>query len=292
MRHRPYPMSKFQRRSILVVVLLAASLGLLGLDRAGALAPVKNTLGTSMTVLQRSVARTWASVAGLFQSNPDAESLRRQNAELQAQVNQLQARVIQLEEDQTALKTLSGLVNYARTQPDYRYLAANVIGRDPSPFLRYLLLDRGSDDGIRRDMPVVTDQGLVGKIVEVTSQASKVQLIVDSGSAVNALLQKSRERGVVSGQLAGGLIMQYISQQVTVEPGERVLTSGLGGAYPQGLFIGAVSAVQKLNYEVLQQAEVTPGVDFGRLEIVLIIVSFKPLDLGPFFQITPTPAAP
>ena len=285
-------MSKFQRRSILVAVLLAASVGLLGLDRAGALTPVKNALGTPLTVLQRSVARTWASVAGLFQNNPDAESLRRQNAELEAQVNQLQARVIQLEEDQTALKTLSGLVNYARTQPDHRYLAANVIGRDPSPFLRYLLLDRGSDDGVRRNMPVVTDQGLVGKIVEVTSQASKVQLIVDSGSAVNALLQQSRERGVVSGQFAGGLIMQYISQQVTVEPGERVLTSGLGGTYPQGLFVGTVSAVQKLNYEVLQQAEVTPGVDFGRLEIALIIVSFKPLDLGPFFQITPTPAAP
>ncbi len=285
-------MSKFRRRSILVAILLTISAGLLGLNQAGRLEPVKYLLQTPLTVLQRSVSRTWDGVSSLFQDNPEAEALRQQNAELQAQVNQLQTRIVQLEEDQAALQTLSGLVSYARTQPENRYLAANVIGRDPSPFLRYILLDRGSDDGVRRDMPVVTDHGLVGKIVEVTSQASKVQLVVDASSAVNALLQKSRERGVVTGQLAGGLVMQYISQQVTVEPGERVLTSGLGGTYPQDIVIGAVSAVQKLNYEVLQQAEVIPGVDFSRLEIVLIIVSFKPIDLGPFFQNTPTPAAP
>jgi rod shape-determining protein MreC len=105
-------------------------------------------------------------------------------------------------------------------------------------------------------------------------------------------LQKSRERGVVVGELAGGVVMQYVSQQVVIEPGEPVLTSGLGGTYPAGILIGTVSAVQKLNYEVLQQADVTPGADFTHLEIVLIIVNFKPIDLEPFFNATPTPVVP
>jgi rod shape-determining protein MreC len=285
-------MSKLQQRTALVGVLVAISLALLWLNGTGRLEGVKSAVSLPFTAMQRSVARAWGNVVEIFQKNPDAEAVRQENTELQAEVNRLQTRVTELEENEAALKTLSGLVNYARTQPQNDYLAANVIGRDPSPFLKYILLDRGSDDGVRRDMPVVTDAGLVGKVVEVTSQACKVELIVDSNSAVNALLQKSRERGVVVGELAGGVVMQYVSQQVVIEPGEPVLTSGLGGTYPAGILIGTVSAVQKLNYEVLQQADVTPGADFTHLEIVLIIVNFKPIDLEPFFNATPTPVVP
>ena len=285
-------MSKFQQRTALVGLLVVISLALLWLNGTGRLEVVKSAVSLPFTAMQRSVARAWGNVTEIFRKNPDAEALRQENAELKAEVNRLQTRVTELEENEAALKTLSGLVNYARTQPQNDYLAANVIGRDPSPFLKYIILDRGSDDGVRRDMPVVTDAGLVGKVVEVTSQACKVELIVDSNSAVNALLQKSRERGVVVGELAGGVMMQYVSQQIVIEPGEPVLTSGLGGTYPEGILIGTVSAVQKLNYEVLQQADVTPGVDFSHLEIVLIIVNFKPIDLGPFFNATPTPIAP
>src|SRR5439155_22095745 len=116
-----------------------------------------------------------------------------------------------------------------------------------------------------------TDSGLVGRVVEVTSAACKVLLIIDSSSAVNARLQKSREEGVAVGQLAGGLQMQYLSQQAVVEPGDLVLTSGLGGTYPADIILGTVNAVHKLDYEVLQNADLTPGVDFKRLEMVVII---------------------
>jgi rod shape-determining protein MreC len=141
-------------------------------------------------------------------------------------------------------------------------------------------------------MPVVNDQGLVGRVVEVTATSAKVQLVVDKDSAVNALLQSSRERGVVVGQLAGGLEMQNISQQTKIAPGEVVLTSGLGGKFPPGIILGTVNAVQQLNYEVLQKADITPAVDFNRLEIVLIITNFTPRDFSPFFQATPTAPPP
>jgi rod shape-determining protein MreC len=284
-------MTKFQTRSILVVVLALASLGLLGLNQTGLLDPVKDVLLIPLTALQRGLAQAWGNVSGVFEPRPDVAALQQQNAELEAEVNRLRAQITELEEDRAALNTLSGLLNYARTQPDNQYLAANVIGLDPSPFVKFIILDRGSNAGVISGLPVVNEQGLVGKVVEVTGDSSKVQLIVDASSAVNAYLQNSRERGVVVGQLAGGLEMQDISQQVEVQPGEKVLTSGLGGLYPPGLVIGAVSAVEKLNYEVLQRADITPAVDFSRLEIVLIILNFKRRDFDPFFQATPTPPA-
>jgi rod shape-determining protein MreC len=285
-------MTRLQARSILVVALLAASLGLLGLNQSGMLAPVKNVLSFPILMAQKWAAQTWNGVTNLFHPAPDAAALAQRNAELEVQVTELQAKLVKLDEDEADLKILSGLLNYARSQPENRYLAANVIGRDPSPFLSYILLDRGSNSGVTKDMVVVTDNGLVGRIVEVTSAASKVLLITDSSSAVNARLQKSREEGVVAGQLAGGLQMQYISQQAVIEPGDLVLTSGLGGTYPADIVIGAVNAVHKLDYEVLQNADLTPGADFKRLEIVLIITNFKPVSFSPFLQATATPLAP
>lgn len=282
-------MSKFQARSILVVVLVLVSVGLLGLNAVGALGPVKNVLLVPLALIQRGVASLWGNASGLFQSHPtDAELLKR-NADLEAQVAALQAQLVQQQVNQADVKSLSDLLNFERGRPENQYLPATIIGRDPSPYLSYLILDRGSDQGIRKDMPVVTGSGLVGQVVEVTSVACKVLPIVDASSSVNARLLKSREEGVVVGQLAGGLQMQYLSQKVTVASGETVVTSGLGGRYPADIVIGAVNAVQKQDYEVLQKADLTPAVDFSRLEIVLIITNFKPVDFTPFFQATPAP---
>ncbi len=282
-------MSKFQARSLLVVILVLASLGLLGLSNLGALAPVRNLLLGPLTIMQRGVANAWGSVAGVFQPHPAETALLQQNADLATQVATLQGQVTQLQENQADFAILSQLLNFERDRPENQYLPANLIGRDPSPYLSYLIFDRGSDHGIRKDMPVVTGSGLVGRVVEVTSSACKVLPIVDSTSNVNARLLKSREEGVVVGQLAGGLQLQYISQQVSVDLGETVVTSGLGGRFPPDIIIGTVNAVQKQNYQVLQNADLTPAVDFNRLEVVLIITNFKPIDFTPFFQVTPTP---
>lgn len=284
-------MTRLQARSVLVIVLLLASTGLMALNQSGRLAGVKGIASVPLTALQRGVAAVTGSVVRLFQRDADSDALRQRNAELEAQVASLQQQMVQLQENESELRILSALLDYARTQPEQRYAAANVIGRDSSPFLSYVIIDLGSDAGLRRDMPVVTNQGLVGSVVEVNCCAAKVRLIIDPSSAINARLQASRDEGVAVGQLAGGLELQYLSQQAQVKPGDLVLTSGLGGAYPPGIVIGSVSAVQRLDYEVLQKATLAPGVDFNRLEIVLVITNFKPLDLSPFVA-TEEPPAP
>lgn len=283
-------MNRLQPRTVLVIALVVVSLGLLVFGGAPALAPVRQALEAPLAVIQRSLAGVWNRVMAIAQPPPDAAALRPQVATLEAENTQLRADNVKLRESEAQLRILSGLVQYARTQPDAKYLPANLIGRDTSPQLSYLIFDRGSDAGVVRGMPVVTGDGLVGRVVEVSPGACKVQPVTDQTSAVTARLQNSRESGVVVGQPGGGLEMQFITQQTRVEPGDKVLTSGLGGAFPAGIVIGTVSAVQQLNYEVLQKAEVVPAVDLTRLEIVLIITNFTPVDLSPFFQATPTPA--
>jgi rod shape-determining protein MreC len=285
-------MTRLQTRTIVAVILLAASVGLLMLNQTGRLAGIKSLLLTPLAAIQRGIAGTVAGVGRLFPSNPDTADLQQRIEDLEAQVIALEAENVELKENEADLQLLSGLLDYERSQPDNRYAAANVIGRDTSAFLGYIMIDLGSDDGMARDMPVVTSQGLVGHIVELTCCTAKVQLITDANSAVNARLQASRDEGVVVGRFGGVLELEYLSQQAEVAPGDVVLTSGLGGTYPEGLVVGRVSATQRQDYEVLQKAVLVPAVDFNRLEIVLIITDFRPVDLTPLLQSTPSAPGP
>ncbi len=277
-------MTRLQSRAALAAVLVAASLALLIFGGAPQLDPARSLLQWPLTAVQSWLTRAQAGSAA---PAPELASLQQRAAELEAENDQLRSEVARLKESEAELRTLSGLLNYAGKNTDNQYLAANVIGRDPSPFLSYLILDRGSDAGIRRDMPVVTGDGLVGRVVEVTSTACRVRPITDPGSAINVRLQDSREEGVVVGRPGGGLELQFISQQAEVKDGELALTSGLGGEYPPGIILGSVSSKERLEYEVLQRAVIAPAVNFNRLEIVLIIVNFTPLDFTPFFPATP-----
>jgi rod shape-determining protein MreC len=176
---------------------------------------------------------------------------------------------------------LAALVDFSQSNPESVYKAATVIGRDPSPFLHYIMINVGSNDGVRTGMPVVTNQGLVGRIDAVIADASRVQLVTDPGAAVNVRLQNADTDAVLIGSVTGDLGLQMISQDVDVEEGDVVLTSGLGGDYPADLLVGQLYNLRKRDYELFQTASVQSAVDFTRLEIVLVIMNFKPVDITP-----------
>jgi rod shape-determining protein MreC len=180
------------------------------------------------------------------------------------------------------------LVDFARANPVYSYKAAAVIGRDPSPFLSYVIINIGSNEGVLPGMPVVTDKGLVGRVDAVISEAARIQLITDSASAVNIRLQNTDTEAVLVGSITGDLSLDSISQDASLESGDVVLTSGLGGGFPPNLLVGQVVSVRKLDYELFQQASVQPNVDFNQLQYVLVITNFKPVDITPL-QVTPGP---
>lgn len=285
-------MSRFQTRTALAIGLVILSIALLIFGTTPAFEPIRTSVLWPLSTIQQNVAAVWRGLVTPFIPVPPDAQLRERNAQLEAENEKLRAEIVTLRENENQLRILTGLIDFAQSQPENDYLTANLIGRDPSPLLTYLIFDRGSDDGIQRGMPVVTGAGLVGRVVEVTNRLCKVQPITDPASAVAARLQTSRQNGIVTGQVGGSLAMEFITQRVDLQPGEVVLTSGLGGVYPPGIVIGTVSAVQQLNYEVQQRADLTPSADFTRIEAVLIITNFRPADFTPFFQTTPTPIAP
>ena len=130
-------------------------------------------------------------------------------------------------------------------------------------------------------MPVVTNQGLIGRIDAVIANAARVQLITDPTSAVNVRLQNADTDAVLVGSTTGDLNLEMISQDVEVQEGDVVLTSGLGGNYPSDLLVGQLFNLRTRDYELFQQASVQSAVDFSRLEIVLVIMNFNPIDIAP-----------
>jgi rod shape-determining protein MreC len=231
-------------------------------------------------------AQTWFSSRFLgfqdfFIAPRDLNSLRARNSELEAEVSRLQTQVIELQQRVNETDVLAALVDFSRSNPESTYKAAAVIGRDPSPFLHYVIINRGSNDDIRRGMPVVTNQGLVGRVDAVIADAARVQLITDPASSVNVYLQNAETDAMLFGSVTGDVALDFISQDATVQSGDLILTSGLGGGYPPDLIIGQVVTLRSLQFELFQQATVQPAVDFSRLEIVLVITNFRPVNISP-----------
>jgi rod shape-determining protein MreC len=282
-------MSSPSSRTIQTVVLALLVVGLIALALGGYLTPISRYILTPLVTAQTWLATRFQAVQSYINAPQDIARIRQRNTELEEQVSKLQAEIIDLKQQIAETRILSALVGFARANPDNQYAAAAVIGRDASPFLQYVIINRGSDFGIRRGMPVVTQQGLVGRIAAVTASAARVQLITDNASTINVRLDPSQSQGVLQGQITGDVLVNMIPQSANVQIGDLVLTSGLGGTYPPNILIGQVTGVRKRDYDLFQTASVQPAVDFSQLEIVLVITNFRPVDIGPLVPTSVTP---
>ena len=220
-------------------------------------------------------------IINLFSISQDQVALVAENEELKNQVAELQNRIIQLQQNLNEADILYALLGFARSSPDEQYVPAKVIGKDPSPFLKYILIDQGSDAGIRSGMPVVTNKGLVGRVDAVTASASRVRLITDSTSMINAVVVEADAECVVQGSITGDITIEMVSQDVKLEPGQVIQTSGLGGDYPADFIVGQVLNVNQINNEIFQSASILPAEDFNSLQAVLVVSNFSPANIGP-----------
>jgi rod shape-determining protein MreC len=253
------------------------------LDELGALAPFEGLFLQLTTPIQRLVDSTTERVIGTSGSLRDLHDLRERNRQLETLVDQLMIENVRLKEAEAQNEDLRRKLAFAEAYPQYVLKAAEVRGRvigyEPNNFMSVLIIDIGKRDGVQQGMPVVTERGLVGHIHDVGTNWAKVLLIVDPSSSVAALVQSSRAPGLISGRLGQDLVMDYIPQEETISAGDVILTSGMSGNYPKSLLIGQVLEVEQRDIDPFQRAIVRPSVNFEKLETVLVITTFEPLDV-------------
>ena len=211
----------------------------------------------------RSIGRTWTGYVDLVDA-------RRDNQHLQDQVAALQGELVRLGELERENARLAELLSF-RARIGGAVYGARVIARDPGPLSMTLTLDRGERDHVRRGMAVLAPQGVVGQIAEASYAAARVVLLTDHNSGIDAIVQRSRARGIVQGGTDGSCYMNYLSRDADIAVGDRVLTSGLDGIFPKGVVIGEVVELSRSYNGLLQSAVVRPGVALDQLEEVLVV---------------------
>ncbi len=221
-----------------------------------------------ITVSFKDLAGVWKRYIFLVGLQNENEQLKRDN-ELQVQeINRYREGYLEGLRLQKllALKETSG----------HQTIAAMVIGRDQTSIMKTILIDKGKSHGLRLDLPVIADQGVVGRIVETSAHASRVLLLIDENSNTDALIQESRIQGILQGAASLGCSLKYVPKTEAVSTGNIVVTSGLSGLFPKGLLLGTVKNVEKTDSGLFQKIDVAPFVDFSKLEEVLVILLDKP----------------
>ena len=272
---------------LLVVGLLLASLATITLDarggQSGPLAAVGRVLGGIVGPLQEGVAAVFRPVGSFFSNVFQAGSLAQRVDELEAENERLGALVRESSTLQSKVEEYEGILDVAE-EIDREVMGATVIGESPVDFEWTVFVDKGSDDGVEEDMPVIGAAGLVGRVVRVFDTTSEVMLIIDPDSKVSARLSSTRETGLIEGQREELLRFNLIGTEADIVPGETVETSGYQldegyeGLFPPGIPIGAVDSREESEDGVTVKVLVRPSVNFSRLDKVGLLTD--PTDLA------------
>jgi rod shape-determining protein MreC len=205
----------------------------------------------------------------------DVATVFRENQALRSENQELRQVVFQLTEKAAENERLQAMLDFRNKSVSFQMKAATVIGRDPGTFSYSVLINSGTRDGLRINMPVVSTQGLVGHVMETYFGTSKVRLLVDTGSSASAMVQRPQSRavGIIEGNPAqlSSLRLKNLTRDGDVIKGDKIMTSGLGGIYPKGLLVGEVIDVLDDDGGLMKHALIRPAVEFTRLEEVFVI---------------------
>lgn len=216
-----------------------------------------------------------ARVSGFFEAAWDGYislvDVRHENKGLRDEIRELNARVMAGNEAIQANQRLTHLLEMKRSVKAPT-LAASIVGEDVSAWFRTMVIDLGSSSGIAEGMAVVAADGIVGQVVKVAPESSRVLLLTDHASGIAATIQRSRARGVVKGKGEGLCSLEFTTREEDVKVGDMVISSGIGGVFPKGLPIGEVTMVKRGEYGIFQTVSIRPAVNISHLEEVLVIL--------------------
>jgi len=257
--------------SLLVCSLLLVSVSV----RAGHRDPVGRLLLDALAPFQvvfswigRGTGRMWSGYVNVVDARHEADELR-------ARVAVLEGQLARLSEAERENQRLGALLHFREQLPATAY-GARVIARDPGPSSTTMTIDRGSRDGVAHGMAVVAPEGVIGRVVEVSHTVSRVALLTDHNSGIDAIVDRTRARGVLQGGSDGNCYMNYLNRDADVKVGDRVLTSGLDNVFPKGMSIGEVVDVGRKHRGLLQSATVLPSVALDRVEEVMLVAPTAP----------------
>jgi len=236
-----------------------------------------NAIDAAFSPVQKLISTVGRKVNSYMSLFSDMKSLKAENEELKIKVERLEKENGELAGYREKNKELREALNLKDQFKDYDSIGANVIAKDPGNWFNIFTVDRGKNDGISNNFPVITGKGLVGSVYSAGLFSSKVVTIIDMDSTVSGRISKTRDLVRVKGDInlkdQGLCRMDYISPDIDISVGDTVETSGLGGIFPKGIIIGRIKEIRQVNNELSRYAVIEPAVDFKRLEEVIILKS-------------------
>lgn len=274
---------RVRRYGILLAVLLMSFLLLTVQTRGGGTGRAGELVAIVLTPVQSLLVRVHRGALGFWANYLDWKSVRRENASLRGENEQLRVQTLQAgetREENTRLRRLLVL----RDRLPLATVTGEVIGREAGGWVRSLTVNRGRGDGIAQQTPVIMPEGLVGRVVQVHRGAAVIQLLNDPASTVGAVVQRTRTAGLVEGDAGGAVRFKFMARDgASVAPGDLVVTSGLGTLFPKGLPVGRVVKIEDKGSALFHFAVLAPAVDFSRVEEVLLVTGQTTQDLAALF---------
>lgn len=265
--------SKERRAIILFLCLALLSVLIMTVDYhgRGVFGLLKNIGFLTLKPVKQTVHNTANWFTKYYQVFTEAEGVQENNIQLQQENRELVRENALLKEKIASYEQIEKMIRF-KEYYNYEMISAQVIGREPSNWFHSVIIDLGSRDGVEVDMGVATHRGLVGKIIEVEQHTSEVILVLDQGCSVGALVQRTREVGVIKGGVESVYaFLDYIAHDADVQMDDIIVTSGMGSSIPKGIIIGRVVAIRKEKHELFQKILIKPEVDFSTLEEVFVV---------------------
>lgn len=263
---------------VLAMVLIAFFTMALSAAREGELNPVENVTGIVVSSLQKTFTHIRVNLSSVTAYLTDFKKLTEENEALKEERAGLKEKLREYDKMKDENERLKGLLELKETRQDFTFVEAEIISRDVSNWANIFVIDKGQLDGISAYCPVITNDGLVGTVVDVGTTWAKVNTIVEPSASMGAIITRTRDVGIVEGSfdlMEQGLCkLSYLSKTTNVVVGDYVETSGLGGLFPKGIMIGTVTEVGLENHGISKYATIAPEVDFDSIHGVFVITSY------------------